>query len=105
MRNFQYYSERIFMPELRQKLLVLYLRNPELHSGVTAWSMFDGTGRDRHSSGDGDEPPYESVVEAMKDGWRVVQFPQQYPAYPGTEYQTSYLKYEYILEKMEAIDG
>ena len=95
------------MPELRQKLLVLYLRTPELHSGVVAWSEFDGTASDghRHSSGDGAEPPYESVVDAMRDGWRVIQFPQQYPAYPGTEYQTSYLKYEYILEKMEVVDG
>ena len=41
----------------------------------------------------------------MRDGWRVVQFPQQYPAHPGMEYNTSYLKYEYILEKMEPIDG
>ena len=95
------------MPESRQKLLVLYLRTPELHSGVVAWSEFDGTASDghRHSSGDGAEPPYESVVDAMRDGWRVIQFPQQYPAYPGTEYQTSYLKYEYILEKMEVVDG
>ena len=40
-----------------------------------------------------------------QDGWRVVQFPQQHPAHPGMEYNTSYLKYEYILEKMEQIDG
>ena len=102
------------MPELRQKLLVLYLRTPELHSGVVAWSEFDGTGKgdkaNQHSSGDGaesgdgDEPPYPSVVDAMRDGWRVIQFPQQYPAYPGTEYLTSYLKFEYILEKMEAVN-
>ena len=95
------------MPESRQKLLVLYLRTPELHSGVVAWSEFDGTssGDHRHSSGDATEPPYGSVVDAMRDGWRVIQFPHQYPAYPGTEYQTSYLKYEYILEKLEVIDG
>jgi hypothetical protein len=93
------------MPVLRQKLLVLYLRTPDLYSPVVAWAAYDGTGKDRHSSGDSDTPPYPSVVAAMQDGWRVIQFPQQWPAYPGTEYQTSYLKYEYILEKMEAIDG
>ena len=49
-------------------------------------------------------PPYNSVVEAMQHGWRVVQFPQQFPAYPGMEYHTSYLRFEYILEKMEEID-
>jgi len=40
----------------------------------------------------------------MKDGWRVVQFPQQFPAHPGMEYQTAYLRFEYILEKMEKIN-
>ena len=93
------------MPELRQKLLVLYLHTPDLNSRVGAWALFDGTGKERHFSGDSEAPPYESVVKAMQDGWRVIQFPAQWPAYPGTEYQTSYLKYEYILEKMEAIDG
>ena len=93
------------MPELRQKLLVLYLHSPDLHSKVVAWSVFDGTGKTRPTTGQEEEPPYASVVEAMIDGWRVVHFPQQYPAYPGMEYTTSYLRYEYVLEKMEAIDG
>ena len=93
------------MAQLRQKLLVLYTHSPDLHSQTVAWSLYDGTGKERSNSGDSEEPPYPSVVAAMRDGWRVVQFPQQYPAYPGMEYNTSYLKYEYILEKMEAIDG
>ncbi len=93
------------MAPFRQKLLVLYAHSPDLHSQTVAWSLYDGAGEDRSSSGDSEEPPYPSVVAAMRDGWRVVQFPQQYPAYPGMEYNTSYLKYEYILEKMEAIDG
>ena len=89
---------------LRQKLLLLYLHSPDLGSKVVAWSGYDGTGKDVHTSGDATEPPYASVVDAMRDGWRVVQFPQQFPAYPGMEYNTSYLKFEYILEKLEAID-
>ena len=93
------------MTQLRQKLLVLYAHSPDLPSQAVAWSLYDGTGRDRPSSGDSEEPPYASVVAAMQDGWRVVQFPQQHPAHPGMEYNTSYLKYEYILEKMEQIDG
>ena len=41
----------------------------------------------------------------MHDGWRVIQFPQQHPAYPGMEYNTAYLKYEYILEQLEDVGG
>ena len=100
---------------MKQKILVLYLHNPDLNSRVVAWSMYDGTRADSDlleednrygsPSGSAESPPYNSVVEAMRDGWRVVQFPQQFPAYPGMEYNTSYLKYEYILEKLEEVDG
>ncbi len=92
------------MPQLRQKILVLYLHTPDLNSHVVAWSMYDGTGKTSPTTGDSDKPPYNSAVEAMQHGWRVVQFPQQFPAYPGMEYHTSYLRFEYILEKMEEID-
>lgn len=92
------------MTRLRQQLLVLYLHTSDLHSNVVAWSMFDGTGQTRPTTGEHDDPPYASVVAAMTDGWRVVQFPQQMPAYPGMEYSTSFLKFEYVLEKMVQID-
>ena len=93
------------MAELRQKLLVLYLHNSDLKSRTVAWSIYDGTGKENPTTGDSEEPPYDSVLSAMKDGWRVIQFAQQHPAYPGMEYNTSYLRYEYILEKLEKIDG
>lgn len=93
------------MPQLRQKLLILYAHSPDLHSAVVSWSLYDGTGGERSTTGDRETPPYPSVVAAMQDGWRVIQFPQQFPAYPGMEYHTAYLKYEYLLEKMEESDG
>ncbi len=91
------------MPELRQKLLVLYSHTPDLNSHVTAWAIYDGTGKEHHTTGDSDTPPYGSVLDAMKQGWRVIQFPQLFPAYPGMELNTSYLRFEYILEKLEEV--
>ena len=93
------------MPEIRQKLLVLYLSNSNLTSAVCGWAAYDGTSAEDHSSGDAEEPPYTSVVAAMRDGWRVIQFPQLLPQPSGQEYSTSFMRYEYILEKMETIDG
>jgi hypothetical protein len=90
---------------LRQKLLVIYAHSPDLNSRTVAWSLFDGTQDRQPFTAAEDDPPYASVVAAMRDGWRVIQFPQQFPAYPGTEYTTSFLKFEYILEKLEEIDG
>ena len=89
---------------LRQTLLILYCGTPDLKSRVGAWSIYDATGWERHTTGDSDAPPYTSVFEAMRDGWRVIQFPQQFPPYPGMELSTSYLPFEYILEKMETLE-
>lgn len=91
------------MPQQRQNLLLLYLHNSDLAGDVVAWSQFDGTGKTGHTTGDSEEPPYSSVLDAMKDGWRVIQCAQQFPASPGMEYTTAYLRYEYVLEKLEDI--
>jgi hypothetical protein len=88
------------MPQLRQQILVLCLHSPNLDAGIGAWAFFDGAGKADPSTGGSDKPPYNSALEAMRDGWRVVQFPQQFPAFPGMEYNTSFLKFEYILEKL-----
>ena len=85
----------------RQKLLFLYARNPDLYSEVGAWSVYDATGKEHHTTGDSDAPPYRSVFAAMQDGWRVIQVPQQFPAYPGMELTTAFLRFEYVLEKIE----
>ncbi len=59
------------MTDVRQRLLVLHLARPDLVSSVAAWAWYDGTGKERHSSGDSGSPPYESVVHAMQVGRRV----------------------------------
>ena len=85
---------------LKQQLLVLYAANSSPDSPVGAWSLFDGTGRNKHMAGDADEPPYPSVVAAMRDGWRVIQFPALRPPTPGAEHDTAFLPYEFVLEKL-----
>jgi hypothetical protein len=85
----------------RQQILFLYLHSADLTSGVGAWTYHDASGKQPHPShGDADKPPYNSALDAMKDGWRVLQVPQQFPAYPGMEYTTSFLKFEFVLERM-----
>ena len=85
---------------LKQQLLILYAASSSPDSPVGAWSVFDGTGREKHMAGDASEPPYASVLAAMRDGWRVIQLPQQRPAVPGAEHDTAFLQYEFVLEKL-----
>jgi len=88
---------------LRQKVLVLYLKTSALDSNVCGWAIYDGTGKDSHTTGDSFEAPYPTGLDALKDGWRVIQFPQLIPPYPGEELTTSFMKYEFIFEKLEEI--
>ena len=89
----------------RQRVLVLYLMDSNLESKVIAWSRWDGTGETQPMSGDSDEPPYESGLDALRDGWRLFQLSPLQPAPPGGEFTTSYLKYEFAFEQWVDVDG
>lgn len=88
------------MSTLRQQILVLYLGTSALDSSVKGWAIYDGTGTEHHTTGDSFEPPYPTGLAALQDGWRCIQFPQLIPPYPGTEFSTSFMKYEFIFEKL-----
>lgn len=90
----------------RQHLLFLWVATPNPASNVVAWSSFDGTGRTSSMAGDSDAPPYDSVLAAMRDGWRVIQVPQLTAAPVDQALQTAHLRFEFVLEKLhETGDG
>ena len=84
----------------RQKVLVLYLENSALDSRVIGWAVYDGSGAKRHMAGDADEPPYESGLAALIDGWRLIQASQLLPHARGEEFDLAYLKYEFFFEQI-----
>ncbi|GAA1659226.1 hypothetical protein GCM10009830_00240 [Glycomyces endophyticus] len=86
---------------MKQQVLVLYLNTSALDSEVLAWAFYDGTGKTDPTTGDSDLPPYDTGVEALRDGWRLFQASQLIPPYPGHEYDTSFMKHEFFFEKLE----
>jgi len=89
------------MCNIRQKVMVLYLSTPSLDSEVISWANYDGTGKNLHMTGDTEEPPYPTGLDALLDGWRLFLASQIKPEEPGQEFRTSYLKYEFFFEKLE----
>ena len=64
---------------------------------MASWSLCDPT-RPEQPVPPSVEPPYESVLAAVADGWRVVQFPiAKLYAYEGQ--YNDYLGFEFVLEK------
>ncbi len=90
------------MSELRQQIMILHLSNPELDSSIIAWALYDGAspkGELGMNSGDQAEPPYESVLDAMKSGWFLIQIPTMPYFIRGEEHEVGHLPYEYVLER------
>ncbi|MCY0896511.1 MAG: hypothetical protein OWS03_09515 [Alicyclobacillaceae bacterium] len=90
------------MPAEYQKILILCLTDPDFESPVVAWSMYDPTipaDQLQMQTGDSNRPPYATLLDAMRDGWCILQVPHTPHFVRGHEYETGHLPYEYILEK------
>jgi len=84
---------------MRQQILILCLVNSSLESRVISWSFWDGTGKTRSFSGDSDEPPYERGLDALLDGWCLIQVSPAFAPSKGSEYKTDFFYNEFIFEK------
>jgi hypothetical protein len=86
------------MTEQRQQVLMLWLAGPSLDGNVLGWAFHDGTaGTGPQIAAD---PPYSTGVAAICDGWRLIQVSPLVPPYPGHERETSFLKHEFVFERM-----
>jgi len=84
----------------RQQVLFLWSEDSSLEGRVIAWSFHDGSNR----SADQADRPYRSCADALVDGWRLIQVSQLIPAVPGAEHTPSFLKHEFIFEKIVSVD-
>ena len=80
----------------RQDLLYLQTSGTSLSSGVHGILLVEN-GQVSEIPSNPDDWPYQSVLEAIKDGWHVIQFPNM--ALLMDESRTYGLGCEFILEK------
>ena len=80
----------------RQDLLYLQTSGTSLSSGVQGILLVEN-GQVSEIPSTPDDSPYQSVLEAIKDGWHVIQFPNL--ALLMDESRTYGLGCEFILEK------
>jgi hypothetical protein len=93
------------LSEYRQQVLVLHSSSTDLVAHTVAWALYDGAAPADAlgmRTGDGTEPPYDSVVAAMRDGWRVIQVPQP-TVTPGWEHQAGALPFQFVLTRDVAV--
>jgi len=86
----------------RQQVLYLWLHGSSLDEQVIGWAFHDGTdGAGPHppDASDPGQAPYATGVDALRDGWMLLQSTQLVPPVPGQEHVNSYLEYEFVLER------
>ena len=82
---------------------MLWLASSTLDSRVLGWSFHDGTaGAGPQPTAD---PPYDSGTAALVDGWRLLQMSPLTPPIPGHERDVSFLKHEFVFERLVETDG
>ena len=88
---------------IRQRLLYLHAASPNIRSNVV--SMAEHEPRPdtiTEITGASQEWPYDTVHDAILDGWQIVHFPDQRAPFDDTEIDI--LGYEFILQKLEEYD-
>ncbi len=81
----------------QQRLLYLNTSSTGVDSPILGMALVEN-GQILEGPDDADEWPYNSVLEAMDDGWRVIKFPEM--ALLLQEDKTFGLGCEFILEKL-----
>lgn len=87
--------------EPTQRILYLYSRSTNMRARIIGWVLYDPTCPDEPKLPSQDSP-YPSVIDAVRDGWRIVQFPIP-ELREFSEVDNRYLGYEFVLEKCETV--
>jgi len=83
-----------------QDILVLFQTTPGLDSAVIGWSRYEASkGTGIKDLVDEEEPPYRNAMEAMRDGWQVIQMSELTPRTPDDAYEDGPLPYQTVLAK------
>jgi hypothetical protein len=90
---------------LVQDILVLFQTSPELDSEAIGWSRYEASkGTGIKDLVDELEPPYQNAIEAMRDGWQVIQMSELKPRSPDDAYEDGPLPYQTVLAKYRELE-
>jgi hypothetical protein len=85
----------------RQRLLYLHARGPSVTAPIIGMAEHEPLPGVKDTIRTRTNWPYNTVQEAMIDGWQVIHFPQQMA--PFDDRELDYAGYEFILQKIEEV--
>ena len=87
----------------RQRLLYLHASTPSVRSQVIGMALHEPVHESVTEITTEVEWPYQTVHDAILDGWQVIHFPDQRTDFDDREIDI--LGYEFILQKLEVYNG
>ena len=85
----------------RQRLLYLHTKAPSVYSPVIGMAQHEPVAGQKDTLRTRPDWPYETVHDALVDGWQVIHFPNLLAPYDDRE--LDYVGFEFILQKMEVV--
>ncbi len=84
---------------------MLFQTSPGLDSATIGWSRYEASkGTGISDLVDEAEPPYSNAMEAMRDGWQVIQMSELTPRSPDDAYEDGPLPYQTVLAKYRELE-
>ncbi len=84
----------------RQQVLMLWTADSNLESRVVAWTFHDGN----DPGADLAELPYQRGVDALADGWRLLQASPLTTRPAGDEHPHGVLEFAWLVERVVPVD-
>ena len=86
----------------KQRLMYIHAQTPNILSPILGLTIYEPVpGFSAELEVDPPASPYESVHDAVCDGWQIVQFPLHQADYDDDDLDT--IGYEFVLQKMEVV--
>lgn len=85
----------------RQRLLYLHTKAPSIYAAVIGMAQHEPLRGHKDRLRTIADWPYQTVHDALVDGWQVIHFPNLLSPYDDRE--LDYVGFEFILQKMEVM--
>ena len=84
-----------------QDIIVFFQTTPALDANVAAWARYEASkGSGIRDLVEEEEPPYKNAIEAMRDGWQVIQMSELKHRSSEAGYELGPLPYQTVLSKL-----
>jgi hypothetical protein len=88
-----------------QDILVLFQTAPALDTQVVAWARYEASkGARIRDLVEEEDPPYNTAIEAMRDGWQVIQMSELKHRVPEDGYELGPLPYQTVLARYNVLE-